>query len=97
MAKLQGTLQVSVSRTKGILARLGQFLGRVDHLHGALLELHRIAIGSHCDADQTLCQINISVVIDADFCNHKTGLTFTDEAVTNSHGLKSCAHCCSLY
>ena len=53
------------------LARLRQLLGGVHDVDGALLKLHGIASGRDRGFDQSPGQIEIAVVVDADFGDDK--------------------------
>ena len=83
-AKLEAAFQVAIGQAKGGLARLGEFLRRVDHLYGALLEFDCIAAGSHRDTYQLLRKIKASVVVDADLRDDVTGLIVTNQPVAES-------------
>ena len=65
LAEFESVLQVAVGCAKGILARLGQFLSRVHNLNGSLLKLYGIASCGNCNADQSLGEIDIAVMVDA--------------------------------
>jgi len=51
---------------KGTLALAGQLFGWIDDVHSPLLKLHRVAVSCNCDADQTLREVDVAVVVDAD-------------------------------
>src|SRR5437879_4650433 len=65
--KFQTAFQVPIGWSEWVLTRFRQLFGGVDHFHSPLLELYRIASGGVGDIDQLLCQIDISVMVDADF------------------------------
>ena len=68
---------------KGILARLGQFLRRVDDVDGALLELDGVAAGGYGHADQPLREVDIAVVVDADLGDDVTRVAIAHQSVAD--------------
>jgi hypothetical protein len=76
-------LQVAVGRAKGVFARFGQLFGGIDHIHGALLELHSVTSSRQSHADESLGNVDIAIVIDADFGNDETRLIVANQPVSN--------------
>ncbi len=59
---------------EGVRARRGELLLGVDDLDGALLELDRVAAGGDSHGDEALGEIDVAVVVDADFRDDIAGL-----------------------
>ena len=86
LAELQAALEVAIGQAERTLPRLGQFLRSIHHIHGALLELDRVAAGGHGHADEPARDIDISVMVDADLGNNVHGTTGADQLIANPHG-----------
>src|SRR5271166_147482 len=67
IAEFEAPLEIAIGDPERALPWSGQFLGAVDHLDGALLELNGVAPGIDRYIDQLLRKIKIAIVIDADF------------------------------
>ena len=48
---------------------------------GALLELDGVAAGGRGNLDQALCDVDVTVVVDADLADHEAGVPWTDRHV----------------
>jgi hypothetical protein len=58
----------------------------------ALLELHGLRAGGDGDIHELLGDLDVSVVVDADFADHVHGLVRADEVVPDGHGGESISH-----
>jgi len=56
----------------------GELFFGVDDVYGALLELDGVATSSDGDGDEALCEIDIAIVVNADFGDDVAGLTCTE-------------------
>src|SRR5262249_50772063 len=81
--ELVAAFEISVRRTEWVPARLGQFLGRIDDLDGALLELHGVAPGGNRNTDQPFGLVDVAVMVDADLRDDVTGLPLPHLPVTD--------------
>src|SRR6266567_4959460 len=87
LLKLQPIFQLTIGGSEWVFARLRQLLSTIDNIHSALLKLDRIAASSYGDADQSFSQIDITVVVDADFGNDEARLVFTNQLAADRNGI----------
>ena len=67
VTEFQAALEVAIGGSEGAFPRLRQLFRRVHYIDRALLELDRVAAGRHRHADEPPGQIDVAVVVDADF------------------------------
>ena len=78
-------LQVTVGLAEWALARTGELLRGIHDVDGPLLELHRVAAGGDGDADQTLRDVDVAIMVDTDLGDDVAGLPVTDKRIADSH------------
>ena len=79
-AEFEAPLEIAIGDPERALTWSGKFLGAVDHVDSALLELDRVAPCIDRYIDQLLCKIKIAIVIDADFGDHEARIPRTHRA-----------------
>ena len=86
-SEFETVLEISVSGSEWVFTRRGELLGGINHVNRSLLKLHRVATGGNCNADESLCQIHVAIVIDANFRDDVAGLARTHKPVANFHSI----------
>jgi hypothetical protein len=86
--KLEAPLEFTICRAKGTFPELCKFLARIHYVNGSLLEFHGVASGTDGNVDEPLCQVNVAVVVDSDFCDHIAGIRITYGSASNRNNHK---------
>src|SRR5690349_10564701 len=74
-AELQAALEIAVGGSERAFTRTRKLVRGINHIHGPLLELHRVASRGDRYTDQPPGHINVTVMIDSDLRDHVSGMS----------------------
>jgi hypothetical protein len=83
--ELKAALEIAIRVPERRFARFREFLGRIDDVYRPFLQLDRVAAGNDGGRNHLARYIYVAIVVDADFRDHETGLSVTNNTIADFH------------